>query len=104
LSLHTLAAEESSRGEGLILISKKRSVVAAQAQDLTAVQQAFVEAPVGGASGECADVDSHTHVCCRLKESTQATELKTVYSKFHMAKLSGGQDLLDSRARRLEVM
>ena len=102
--LHTRAAEESSGGERLILISKRHSIVTAQAQDLAAVQQAFVEAQVSGASGQCADVDSHTHVCCRLKESTQATELKTVYSKFHMAKLSGGQDLLDSRARRLEVM
>ena len=104
MSLHTFAAEDLSRGEGLILISKSRSIVAAQAQDLAAVQQAFVEAPVSGASGECADVDSHTHVCCRFKDTAQATELETVDSKFHGARLSGGQDLLDSRARRGEVM
>ena len=71
--LHTRAAEESSGGERLILISKRHSIVTAQAQDLAAVQQAFVEAPMSGASGQCADVDSHTHFCCRLKDSTRAT-------------------------------
>ena len=102
--LHTRAAEESSGGERLILISKRHSIVTAQAQDLAAVQQAFVEAQVSGASGQCADVDSHTHVCCPFKDTAQATELETVDGKFHGARLSGGQDLLDSRARRGEVM
>jgi hypothetical protein len=82
LSLHTRAVEGLSRGEGLILISKRRSIVAAQAQDLADVQQAFVEAPVSRASGECAHVDSHTHVRCRLKDSTRATSSKLSIAGF----------------------